>query len=829
MAELVGRELEQRALLEVLGRGRHSGVTAWIHGPLGSGKSSLLGWTARVAGGARVVAVACHPADQHRDFSAVHQVVQHLHSHLSDLPDDLAAPLNAVRVGRFDGVAQHVEYALLELLSVAAGPAPLVVTIDDAHWMDDASREAVALVARRVGAEPLTLVVTSLQPPDGTRWTPTSEVPLRVLPADGILPSGSTPARAEADARTVFEQVSPQAQLAVAITALAGSGAGDAAAAIAAAGATAEHLREAVDAGLLDMDGRVTAPLVRVLLATDHPATRHAHDVLADATAGQDPLRSFVHRSQGTATLETEALLQAEALAHDAATEGRTADAVSVMVAAAGHHRDPALVCECYRLAGLFEGSAARYTAAVPWLEKALAAAPTLEWRCIVQRTKSWADMWAGTTAMSAANELARLLDQLPPAEVEMPEQIARAWASLIALYGITDMHASVAAARRAPQHPATDDDRIIAALFSLDHSIAPTLPERPGPLDTATDMFRVPLGMRIEALLMNGEWEAAAAEAQEEVASTRRIGALASLGPAVSRLVMATTFRGDAKGAYGNALATVDIVPDDGSLLASAAYAGAVVGSSRATEWAERCLAIGQRHGITNFVIDAEHALGTVALADDRLDDAAIHLDRCDQLMRDHGFLHPGFAYARGDIAEVAVRRGDLATARRVIAELEVEGFSSAWTMGLASRIRGMVGEAGAFARSLELLAASPWEQARTHLAWARSSTGPERAAQARSAHELFSRHGAVTWAEQARALLADEGVVSPPATADALASLSDRERTVALTVAAGRSNKEAARDLFISTKTVEAHLQAIYRKLGVASRTQLVALCLS
>jgi DNA-binding NarL/FixJ family response regulator len=44
-----------------------------------------------------------------------------------------------------------------------------------------------------------------------------------------------------------------------------------------------------------------------------------------------------------------------------------------------------------------------------------------------------------------------------------------------------------------------------------------------------------------------------------------------------------------------------------------------------------------------------------------------------------------------------------------------------------------------------------------------------------------------------------------------------------VALLVAEGRSNKEVAAELYVSTKTVEFHLSHIYRKLGLTTRTQL------
>jgi len=57
-------------------------------------------------------------------------------------------------------------------------------------------------------------------------------------------------------------------------------------------------------------------------------------------------------------------------------------------------------------------------------------------------------------------------------------------------------------------------------------------------------------------------------------------------------------------------------------------------------------------------------------------------------------------------------------------------------------------------------------------------------------------------------------------------LQSLTKGERRVAESVAAGRTNKEVADHLFVSVKTVDFHLQAIYRKLAVRSRTELAVL---
>jgi DNA-binding CsgD family transcriptional regulator len=52
----------------------------------------------------------------------------------------------------------------------------------------------------------------------------------------------------------------------------------------------------------------------------------------------------------------------------------------------------------------------------------------------------------------------------------------------------------------------------------------------------------------------------------------------------------------------------------------------------------------------------------------------------------------------------------------------------------------------------------------------------------------------------------------------------ISERERTVLLELAAGRSNKEIARELHIAPSTVKTHVARLYEKLGARRRTDAV-----
>jgi DNA-binding CsgD family transcriptional regulator len=156
------------------------------------------------------------------------------------------------------------------------------------------------------------------------------------------------------------------------------------------------------------------------------------------------------------------------------------------------------------------------------------------------------------------------------------------------------------------------------------------------------------------------------------------------------------------------------------------------------------------------------------------------------------------------------------------------------------ASRARGALdvarGDDAAATRSfdhgLELppVPERPWPRARLELAAGSHHRRAGRRARAtrllEEAGRRFDAMGAHRWLERTRREL--EACGARPASrraADAPTTLTTQERVVARLVAAGRTNREVAAELFISVKTVEHHLSRVFAKLGVRSRTQLAA----
>ena len=88
--------------------------------------------------------------------------------------------------------------------------------------------------------------------------------------------------------------------------------------------------------------------------------------------------------------------------------------------------------------------------------------------------------------------------------------------------------------------------------------------------------------------------------------------------------------------------------------------------------------------------------------------------------------------------------------------------------------------------------------------------------------------RAGAVLLAQRAQRELVATGLRPRRAALEGTAALTPRQRQICELAAAGKGNRAIATELFLSIKTVETHLAAAYRKLGVGTRAGLAA-CLS
>ncbi|MDX6410095.1 MAG: hypothetical protein QOE13_3166, partial [Gaiellaceae bacterium] len=151
-------------LLEDARAGR-SGVLV-LGGDPGVGKTALLEYAIASASDMRVLRAVGVEAEMELAFAAVHQLCMSVLDRLEQLPGpqrDALATTFGLSAG---GVPDRFFFglAVLGLLSEVAEKRPLLCVIDDAQWLDRASAQALALVARRMLAEPVVMLFAAREP-----------------------------------------------------------------------------------------------------------------------------------------------------------------------------------------------------------------------------------------------------------------------------------------------------------------------------------------------------------------------------------------------------------------------------------------------------------------------------------------------------------------------------------------------------------------------------------------------------------------------------------------------------------------------------------------
>ena len=198
---------------------------------------------------------------------------------------------------------------------------------------------------------------------------------------------------------------------------------------------------------------------------------------------------------------------------------------------------------------------------------------------------------------------------------------------------------------------------------------------------------------------------------------------------------------------------------------------------------------------------------------------------------------LHPHVSFrALGDLVSAAVRVGRGAEVEDLVraAEARMPDLPGERMTRTVSRAKALISadrEAGPlFERAIHEAGAENWpfERACAQLdygVWLRRRRAGEAREQLRLAHQTFVRLGAVPWAAAAEVELRAAGVRldGDGRSGDSLTNLTTQEREIALLAASGLSNKEIGESLFLSPRTVGAHLYHAFPKLGITSRTQL------
>jgi DNA-binding CsgD family transcriptional regulator len=388
---LRGRRDELAAMDGLLdsARGGRSGVLV-LRGDAGVGKTALLEHAIASASDVTLLRAVGVESEMELAFAALHQVCAPIDDSVGRLPAPQRDALE-VTFGMSAGAAPDrflVALATLSLFSEAAQERPLLCVIDDAQWLDRASAQALAFVARRVLAEPVALLFAARETTDAFAGLPellveglddaearkllASVIPGRLddRVADQIvaeargnplalleLPHGLSPAQlaggfglpaALSLAGTIEQsflhrlEALPENTRQLLLVAAA-EPLGDPALLTRAAerlGITGSALEPAQSAGLIEVDGRVRFrhPLVRSAMyrAALAEERRGVHGALAEATdAEADPDRRAWHLAKATVDPNEEVASELERAAGRAQARGGLAAAAAFLQRAA--------------------------------------------------------------------------------------------------------------------------------------------------------------------------------------------------------------------------------------------------------------------------------------------------------------------------------------------------------------------------------------------------------------------------------------------------------------------------------------------------------------
>ncbi len=184
---LHGRDVELTRLLTLIkdARGGTAGSIV-VHGEPGVGKSALLAEALSTVSDVRVLRTQGLESESPLAFAALHRLLRPVLDLVERLPEPQARALG-VAFGHEVGTAEPflVAVATLSMLTEAAEEQALVCVIDDAHWLDSASTDALLFATRRLEADPVAMVFAA-RDTDGRTFAPDGVPSLRLEGLDAV-------------------------------------------------------------------------------------------------------------------------------------------------------------------------------------------------------------------------------------------------------------------------------------------------------------------------------------------------------------------------------------------------------------------------------------------------------------------------------------------------------------------------------------------------------------------------------------------------------------------------------------------------------------------
>jgi DNA-binding CsgD family transcriptional regulator len=164
-APLFGRSREENLLSSLLDEVAGRGQGVMLRGEPGIGKSRLLTEAARAARerGMAVLTTTGVQSEAHLPFAGLHQLFRPVRSRVVELPAVQRAALDGAFGLTYEVAPERYRIAMasLDLLSEVATEAPLLLVVEDAQWLDRATVDVLAFVARRIESDPILMLAAA--------------------------------------------------------------------------------------------------------------------------------------------------------------------------------------------------------------------------------------------------------------------------------------------------------------------------------------------------------------------------------------------------------------------------------------------------------------------------------------------------------------------------------------------------------------------------------------------------------------------------------------------------------------------------------------------